>query len=55
MLFREDFNYRKLNMKEWFIKKGYPESVIEQEMKKMFAFLSKVKNLKKLKREYHLL
>ena len=29
----KDFNYRKLNMKEWFIKKGYPESVIEQEMK----------------------
>ena len=28
----KDFNYHKLNMKEWFIKRGYPESVIEKEM-----------------------
>ena len=31
----KDFNYRKLNMKEWFIKRGYPESVIGKEMKKV--------------------
>ena len=31
----KDFNYHKLNMKEWFIKRGYPESVIEKEMKKV--------------------
>ena len=31
----KDFNYRKLNMKEWFIKRGYPESVIEKEMEKV--------------------
>ena len=31
----KDFNYHKLNMKEWFIKRGYPESVIDKEMKKV--------------------
>ena len=31
----KDFNYHKLNMKEWFIKRGYPESVIEKEMQKV--------------------
>ena len=31
----EDFNYHILNMKEWFIKRDYPESVIEKEMKKV--------------------
>ena len=31
----KDFNYHKLNMKEWFIKRGYPESVIEIEMQKV--------------------
>ena len=31
----KDFNYHKLNTKEWFIKRGYPESVIEKEMKKI--------------------
>ena len=29
----KDFNYHKLSIKEWFIKRGYPESVIEKEMK----------------------
>ena len=28
-------NYHKLNMKEWFIKQGYPESVIDKEMEKV--------------------
>ena len=42
----EDFNYQKLNMKEWFIKRVYPEFVNEKKMKKI-CFLSKVKNLKK--------
>ena len=32
----KDFNYHKLTMKEWFIKRGYPESVIEKEMKKVY-------------------
>ena len=31
----KDFNYHKLNMKELFIKRGYPDSVIEKEMKKV--------------------
>ena len=31
----KDFNYHKLNMKEWFIKRGYPESIIDKEMKKV--------------------
>ena len=31
----KDFNYHKLNMKEWFIKRGHPESVIDKEMKKI--------------------
>ena len=33
-------------MKEWFIKRVYPEFVNEKKMKKIY-FLSKVKNLKK--------
>ena len=48
MLFENDFNYHKLNMKEWFIQRGYPEAVIEKEMKN-------VKNLKGLRKEHHLL
>ena len=31
----KDFNYHKLNMKEWFIKRDYPESVIGKETKKV--------------------
>ena len=31
----KDFIYHKLNMKEWFIKRGYPESVIDKEIKKV--------------------
>ena len=31
----KDFNYHKLNLKEWFIKRGYPESVIKRGMKKV--------------------
>ena len=31
----KNFNYQKLNMKESFIKRGYPESVIDKEMKKV--------------------
>ena len=31
----KDFNYHNLNMEEWFIKRGYPESVIDKEMKKV--------------------
>ena len=31
----KDFNYHKLNIKKWFIKRGYPESVIKKEMKKV--------------------
>ena len=31
----KDFNSHKLNMKEWFIKRGYPEYVVEKEMKKV--------------------
>ena len=31
----KDFNYHKLNMKELFIKRGYPKSVIEKEMEKV--------------------
>ena len=53
MLFREggkDFNPQKLNIKEWFIKRGYPESVIEREMKKV-RFSKQGQNLKRLRRE----
>ena len=31
----KDFNYHKLNTEEWFIKRGYPESVIDKAMKKV--------------------
>ena len=31
---KKGFNYHKLNMKIWFIKRDYPESVIEKEKKK---------------------
>ena len=34
----KDFNYHKLNMKEWFIKRGYLEPVIEKDMKKVRFF-----------------
>ena len=34
-LLEKDFIYHKLNMKEWFIKRGYPESVIDKEIKKV--------------------
>ena len=37
----KDFNCHKLNMKEWFIKRNYPESIIDKEMKK-FCFLEQV-------------
>ena len=30
------FNYHELNINEWFIKRGYPESVIDKKMKKVF-------------------
>ena len=30
-----DFNAHKLSMKEWFIKRGYPETVIEKEINKV--------------------
>ena len=29
-----DFNAHKLSMKEWFIKRGYPKILIEEEMNK---------------------
>ena len=51
----KDFNYHKLNMKEWFIKRGYPESVIDKEMNKICFSEQGQKSKKKLKREYHLL
>ena len=35
MLLEVDFNYQKLNMKEWFIKRCSPESVNEKKMKKI--------------------
>ena len=57
MPFRErgkDFNPQKLNIKEWFIKRGYPESVIEREMKKV-CFSKQGQNLERLRWEYHLL
>ena len=44
-----DFNYHKLNMKEWFIKSGYPESVIEKEMKK-FHFSKEGQKSKKVEK-----
>ena len=31
----KDFNYHNLNMKEWFIKRSYPEPVIEKEIQKV--------------------
>ena len=31
----KDFYDNKLNMKEWFIKRSYPESVIDKEMKRV--------------------
>ena len=50
----EDFSYNKLNMKEWYIKKGYPESVIEKEMKKV-CFSKQSQKFKKVEKvEYHL-
>ena len=50
----EDFSYSKLNMKEWYIKKGYPESVIEKEMKKV-RFSQQGQKFKKVEKvEYHL-
>ena len=45
-----DFNYRKLNMKEWFIRRGYPESVIEKEMKKV-RFSKQGQKSKKVEKE----
>ena len=35
MLFSERLKYHKLNMKGWFIKRGYPDAVIKKEMKKV--------------------
>ena len=34
MPLEKNFNYHKLNIKEWFIKRGYPESIIDKEIKK---------------------
>ena len=45
----KDFNYHKLNMKEWFIKRGYPESVIDKEMKKV-RFSEQGQNSKKVEK-----
>ena len=42
-------------MKGWFIKRGYPESVIENEMKKVRFSKQGQKYIKMLRREYHLL
>ena len=46
----KDFKYHNLNMKECFIKRGYPEFVIEKEKWKRFVFLSKVKEYKKVEK-----
>ena len=32
---KKDTNSHKLNMREWFIKRGYPESATEKEMKRV--------------------
>ena len=45
----KDFNDHKLNMKEWFIKRGYPESVIDKEMKKI-RFSEQGQNSKKVEK-----
>ena len=50
----KDFNPHKLNIKEWFVKWGYPESVTEKEMKKV-RFSKQGQKLKRFRREYHLL
>ena len=42
-------NYHKLNMKEWFIKWGYPESAIDKEMKK-FRFSEQDQKSKKVEK-----
>ena len=46
---KKDFSYHKLNMKEWFIERGYPASVIDKETKKpRFSELGhKSKNVEK--------
>ena len=44
------FNYDKLNMKEWFIKMGYPESVIEKEIEKV-CFSEQGQKTKKVEKE----
>ena len=46
----EDFNYRKLNMKEWFIKRGYSEYVIGKETKKV-RFSEQGQKSKKVEKE----
>ena len=45
----KDFNYHRLNMKDWFIKRGYPEFVIEKEMKKVH-FSQQDQNFKKVEK-----
>ena len=42
-------NYQKLNMKEWFIKRGYPESAIDKERKK-FRFSEQDQKSKKVEK-----
>ena len=34
-MLERDFNYHKLNMEEWFIKRGYHEAITEKEMKEV--------------------
>ena len=46
----KDFNYHKLNMKEWFIKRGYPESIIDEKMKKV-PFSEQGQKSKKVEKE----
>ena len=45
----KDFNYHKLNIKELFIKSGYPKSVIEKEMEKV-RFSKQAQKFKKVER-----
>ena len=47
---KKDFNYHKLNMKVWFIKRSYPESVIDKEMEKV-PFSEQGQKSKKVEKE----
>ena len=44
-----DFNAHKLRMKEWFIKRGYPETLIEKEMNKV-KFSRESQNTRKIEK-----